>query len=86
MFFLIDAHTGEVIQECEGSFEEFIENNYGGLFPYQDPVTKSLQTKSIFGWAEDDSKYWSKYPPESYLRRYICRRQNCTERIDCQCE
>lgn len=83
MFFLIDVYTGQVIQEVEGSFEVFLREKYGGWYPYRDLHTGFLRTNHVLDWAHDHSKYWSKYPPKYYFDRYICRKQDCKERVTC---
>ena len=57
-FFLRDRETGEIVQTVDGDYDEFLENQWGGWFPFKKDGCIHCHYGQIIG-CEDYSKYWS---------------------------
>lgn len=46
MYRLVEFKTGKVLQVCNGDYLDFLNNKWGGMFPFKIPGTNLLST----GW------------------------------------
>ncbi|SMB97808.1 hypothetical protein SAMN00808754_1958 [Thermanaeromonas toyohensis ToBE] len=62
-FRLVDRRTGKVLAEYEGNYVEFLNNSWGGYYPFKLPHDDRLRTawKTIIG-CEDYDAYWEISP------------------------
>lgn len=73
MFMLVDRKTGRIVQQSDKDFDHFLENEWGGLFPFVKDGMLHTTYGTISGCLRYD-KFWISQEELNNLKRFAMTR------------